>query len=65
MLVPFFYVSCLNSLELIKILKIWCVLVIPLLFIGNFRQGKNAGGDESAGVQAATIFTVTCSQVPC
>jgi hypothetical protein len=46
MLVQLFYVSCLNSLEFIKILKFLCVLVVPILFIGNLRQGKSASGDE-------------------
>ncbi len=35
-----------NSLEFIKILKIVYVLVVPILFIGNPKQGKNVGGNE-------------------
>ncbi len=46
MFAQLFYVSCLNSFEFIKVLKFLCVLVVPILFIGNPRQGKNAGGDE-------------------
>jgi hypothetical protein len=36
----------LNSLEFIKILNFLYVLVVPILCIGNPRQGKSVGGDE-------------------
>jgi hypothetical protein len=43
-------------LEFIKILKIVCVLVVPILFIRNPRQGKNVG-------VAATTITIVKAKV--
>jgi hypothetical protein len=45
-LLDYFMQVTLNSLEFIKILKIVYVLVVPILFIRNPKQGKSVGGDE-------------------
>jgi hypothetical protein len=42
-------------LEFIKILKIVCVLVVPILFIGNLRQGKVQVVTKGVRVATPTI----------
>jgi hypothetical protein len=53
----------LNSLEFIKILKIVCVLVVPILFIGNPRQGKMQVAMKGARVVTTTIPIVKAKVV--